>query len=248
MPESILSLLPQLGKTLLASALSIAVLFIITKLLGNKQISELNMFDYINGITIGSIAAEMATDDSALHIASDVVAILMYGAAGVLISFLTLKSIKCRHFFSGREIILIANGKVYPDSIKRAKLDINDLLTKARISGYYDIADIAWAILENNGEISFLPKSCSAPVVRKDILPVTKPAAGASPPIYIIIDGNVLDRNLSVSGRDETWLSRELKAQGARSASEVFLAYIDQSGSLVLHKKASGEPNQDIFS
>lgn len=238
----------MLLKPAIASLVSIIILFIVTKLLGNKQISQLNMFDYVNGITIGSVAAEMATGNSLDEMIKAAVAIVVYGAAGILMTFITLKSIHCRHFISGREKILIADGKLYPHSIKRARLDVNDLLTKARISGYYDISDIQYAILENNGEISFLPKKQASPPTLSDILPAVDCGNQPKPPVYVIIDGRVLHENLKASGRDETWLSRRLKEQKLGRAEDIFLAFVDENGELVAYESIGGEPPQDIFS
>lgn len=235
-------------KTVIASLVSLVILFIITKILGNKQISQLNMFDYINGITIGSIAAEMATDDSLDDMIMAAVAIVVYGAVGLLISYACLKSIHCRHIITGREIILIGNGKIYPNSIKRARLDVNDLLTKARISGYYDISDIQWAILEDNGEISFLPKTQASPPTLSDILPACDYNTQPKPPVYVIIDGKILHSNLKNSGKDETWLSRQLKQLHLGAAKDVFLAFVNENGDLVAYENIGGEPKQDIFS
>lgn len=235
-------------ETVIASLISLIILFIIAKILGNKQISQLNMFDYINGITIGSIAAELATDDSIDDMIRAAVAIVIYGVVGLLISYITLKSIHCRHFFSGREKILIAGGKIYPHSIKRARLDINDLLTKARISGYYDISDIQYAILENNGEISFLPKAQASPPKVSDILPAADYNMQPKPPVYVIIDGNILHENLKRSGKDETWLSRQLKELHMGAAKDIFLAFVNENGDLVAYENIGGEPSQDIFS
>lgn len=235
-------------KTAIASFVSIIILFIVTKILGNKQISQLNMFDYVNGITIGSVAAEMATGNSLDEMIKAAVAIVIYGAAGLLMTFITLKSIRCRHFITGREKILIAGGKIYPHSIKRARLDVNDLLTKARISGYYDISDIEYAILENNGEISFLPKKQASQPTLSDILPATDNSNQPKPPVYVIIDGKVLHRNLKISGKDETWLSRQLKELRLGAPQDIFLAFVDENGELVAYESIGGEPSQDIFS
>ena len=235
-------------KTVIASLVSLIILFIITKILGNKQISQLNMFDYINGITIGSIAAEMATDNSLEEMITAAVAIVVYGAVGLLISYACLKSIHCRHIITGREIILIGNGKIYPHSIKRARIDVNDLLTKARISGYYDISDIQWAILEDNGEISFLPKAHASPPTISDILPACDYSAQPKPPVYVIIDGKILNANLKNCGRDETWLTRQLKQQHLGSPKDIFLAFVNENGDLVAYENIGGEPKQDIFS
>ena len=133
-------------------------MFLISKLLGNKQISELNMFDYINGITIGSIASEMAVADSWENVWVAGIAMTIYGLTGFLLSVFTIKSIKARRFFAGTPLLLIEDGKMYPENIKTAKLDTGDLLTRARNAGYFDISQISYAILENNGKFHFFLK------------------------------------------------------------------------------------------
>ena len=139
--------------TIACTAGSIALMFIITKIIGNKQISQFTLFDYINGITIGSIASEMAVSGNTEDLVTSALAMGLYGLVGIIFSFLTMKSIRCRRFIAGRPLLLIENGKIYPENLKTAKLDIGDLLTRARISGYFDISKIAYAILENNGII-----------------------------------------------------------------------------------------------
>ena len=114
---------------------SIVIMFIITKLMGNKQISQFTLFDYINGITIGSIAAEMAVNDKPDDLWDAALAMALYGAVGIVLSYATMKSIKCRRFIAGTPILLIEDGKIYPENLKSAKLDIGDLLTRARVSG-----------------------------------------------------------------------------------------------------------------
>ena len=155
--------------TILATVGSIIVMFAISKLLGNKQISQLTLFDYINGITIGSIASEMAVSQEMDELIVPVIAMVLYGLTGFLLSVLTMKSIHCRHFLSGKPILLIEKGKIYPENLKTAKLDVNDLLSRARTSGYFDISKIYYAILETNGTISFMERATEAPLTPKDL-------------------------------------------------------------------------------
>ena len=104
--------------TILATVGSIIVMFAISKLLGNKQISQLTLFDYINGITIGSIASEMAVSQEMDELIVPVIAMVLYGLTGFLLSVLTMKSIHCRHFLSGKPILLIEKGKIYPENLR----------------------------------------------------------------------------------------------------------------------------------
>lgn len=150
----------ELLHVFLTSVGSVAYLFILTKLLGNKQMSQLSMFDYINGITIGSIAAEMATaleDDFLLPM----IGMAVYTAAALLISLVASHSIKLRKFLIGRPLILYDNGKLYRECMKKAKLDLNEFLTECRNNGYFNLSEIQTAILETNGKISILPAASS---------------------------------------------------------------------------------------
>ena len=104
-------------KTIIATIGSIVIMFLISKMLGNKQISQLNLFDYINGITIGSIAAEMAVAEDMQDIWISLVAMIIYGLTGFILSMLTIKSIKARRLVSGTPLLLIENGKLYPENI-----------------------------------------------------------------------------------------------------------------------------------
>lgn len=186
----------NLLKVFAASIISLAVLFFSAKIIGNKQMSQLNMFDYINGITIGSIAADMTTDIDG-NILYHIIAMVVYTAANALIAYIGSKSIRARRVLTGKSIILMDKGKMFNDNFRTAKIDLNEFLTQCRISGYYNIDEIETAILEQNGMISFLPRSSSRPVVISDL----KLTASAERPYYCIIsDGSILEENLKQSG------------------------------------------------
>ena len=131
----------DLLKVLGTSVASIVALFLLAKLMGNKQISQLSMFDYIVGITIGSIAAEMATDlESPLR---SLLAMVVYGLLAFFISVLTSKSLRARRVITGRPILLMSDGKIYRDNLKRARLDLTEFLALCRVSGYFDLSAIS---------------------------------------------------------------------------------------------------------
>lgn len=217
--------------TIAATFGSIIILFIITKLMGNKQISQLNLFDYINGITIGSIAAEMAVSDEVKDLFQPALAMVIYGGAGLLLSWLTMKSINFRKYISGEPLLLIENGKLYPKNLKTAKLDTGDLLTRARSQGYFDISKIEYAIFENTGAISFMPKAEEAPLTPKDI--GCKKEADKLV-VNLIMDGFVIEKNLKRCGKESKWLLKQLSAQGYSSPSQIFLAVIDKDDKLTI--------------
>ncbi len=228
-----------------AALLSILVMLLISKLLGNKQISELNMFDYINGITIGSIAAEMSVSTEGREVLIALIAMIVYGLVVFLISVLTMKSIKCRRFFSGRTLLLIENGKIYDENLKKSKLDINDLLTKARTNGYFDISQINYAFMENNGEISFFPCSEYRPVTATDLNLEPMPKQEYIN-INIIIDGKIMHKNLKYCGVDETWLNRELSARG-KKVKDIFLATLNRNNTLQIYDFQKEKNLKNLF-
>ena len=132
-------------------------LFFMTKLLGKKQVSELSLFDYVVGISIGNFASEMAINLEA-EFFNSMLAIIVFGILAYFISILTTKSLKLRKFFVGTPTVLMENNKLIYKNMKKSMIDVNDLLSQAREIGYFDLSEIEFAILEANGKISFLPK------------------------------------------------------------------------------------------
>ena len=130
-------ILAQIGQTTLTALLSILVLFLLAKLMGTKQVSQMTMFDYVVGITIGSVAAELATELE--EPAKPLTALIIYGIMAVLISILTNKSIKARAVVTGKPLVLLENGVIYRKNLKKARLDLNEFLTYCRIGGWFDL-------------------------------------------------------------------------------------------------------------
>ena len=152
----------EIIKVILTSLLSAAVLFLLAKIMGHKQISQLDFFDYITGITIGSIAAELATElEDPLK---PLIAMVVYGVIAVLLSILTNKFPRTRKYINGTPTILMHNGKFYRKNIKKAKLDLSEFMVMCRQQGYFDLNDIQMAIFEFNGKLSILPVSGKRPV------------------------------------------------------------------------------------
>lgn len=226
-----------------ASIGSLVVLFLLTKIMGYRQMSQLSMFDYINGITIGSIAAEMATSLESDFL-KPLVAMIIYGLSAVLISFFTSKSIKFRRIVTGKSLILYENNKLYQNNLKKAKLDIDEFLIQCRSSGYFNLSDIQTAILESNGKISFLPVSEKRPLTPNDMnLNPQKEDILTN----VILDGKILEQNLRETGNDEQWLKKQLKSQNNMKLSDVFLATCDCNNKLQFFKRENKDTNNDKF-
>lgn len=160
-------ILQQGGQIALTALGSLAALFLLTKLSGNKQVSQMNLFDYVMGITIGSIAAEMASElESPLR---PLWAMVVYGLTAWGIALLTNRSIRVRRFITGKPLILMDSGVIYRKNLRRARMDLNEFLMYCRVSGYFDLNQIQTAILEHNGTVTFLPAAMQRPVTPADL-------------------------------------------------------------------------------
>jgi len=223
----------ELIKIIISAIISIIVLFIMMKIFGNRQMSQLGMFDYINGITIGSMAAEMATSPLK-NIYIPFIAMIIYATAICIFSFASQKSLKIRKIIDGSSYILFKNGNLIEKNFKKAKLDINEFLTQCRISGYYNLADLYSATLETNGHISFLPLSNKRPVTPEDLklTPIQEKVV-----FNIIIDGQIIEENLKATGNNKTWLNNNLKKQNQNNISNIFLATCDMYNNLSIYSK-----------
>lgn len=239
----------DLTKVFFASVGSLVVLFLLTKMLGYKQMSELSMFDYVISISIGSIAAEMATTIDG-DFMKPLLAMVLYAAAAFLISICSSHSLKFRRFLEGKSIILFENQKLYKQNLKRARLDVTEFLAQCRIQGYFDLNDISLAIMESNGKISILPSTAAKPVSIEDLKDselVTHKKQPAHACINLIMDGVVLYKNLKQSGNNDIWLKNELRKQKVDSPEDVFLATVDDNNKLTVYKRVDDKPKNDLF-
>lgn len=215
-------LLTQGGMTALMAAASIVVLFLLTKLMGSKQVSQMTMFDYVVGITIGSSAAELATELEAP--VRPLVAMVVYGAAAVLISLVTSKSIRARSIFTGKPLVLLEDGVIYRKNLEKARLDLSEFLTYCRIGGWFDLNQLQAAVLEHNGVVSFLPREQDRPATPADLDLSPRQSQVQVP---FVMDGRLLEENVRLAGKEASWVRRGLLRQGYRDEGEVFLALWD---------------------
>ena len=236
--------MPDLIKITVLSTGAFVTLFVLSKIMGNREMSQLSMFDYINSITIGSIAAEMATSLSD-NFMEPLVAMFVFAMLSVLMALITTKSIMARRLFTGRPTILFENGTIYRKNLDRHRLDINEFLTQCRINGYFDLQEIHTAILESNGKISFLPAAGTRPATPEDMK--LKPQQ-KTPVANVIMDGNIMHKNLKHTGNNEYWLKTQLSQLGAGNISEIFLATCDCNNKLQVYKRIDEKLKRDILS
>jgi uncharacterized membrane protein YcaP (DUF421 family) len=234
----------EIGKVLVSSSVSLSALFILTKLMGNREMAQLSMFDYISGIAIGSIAGEMAAM-STDNLIEPLLSMAFLSLCTLTINYLTCKSIILRRFFQGQALLLYQNGQIYEKNMLNAKLDIGELLAECRVMGYYNLEEIHTIILESNGKVSILPIATTRPVTPEDI--DLKPIQ-TIPMANIIIDGKIMKGNLKSTGKNEAWIENKLRQKGITDIKEIMLATFDSTKDdiniyLKFHKKF----RNDIF-
>ena len=222
----------EIIKVILTSVLSAAALFFIAKIIGHKQMSQLDFFDYITGITIGSIAAELATELEKPW--KPLIAMVVYGMVAVILTAVTNKFLRARKFINGTPTIIMNNDKIYRKNMKKAKIDLSEFMVMCRQEGYFNISDIQTAVFEYNGKLTILPKSTKRPVTPKD-MNIIPPEEFIN--TEVIIDGRIMDENLKRMGLNTVWLEQKIKEQGYKNAKEVFLGLCDDKNNLTLYKQ-----------
>ena len=205
-------------KVVCTSGFSVLALFIITKIMGHKQVAQLDFFDYISGITIGSIAAELATElETPIK---PFIALVIYGLISILLNVITSRLPRSRKYVNGTPTILMDNGKIYRKNLKKAKLDLSEFMLMCREAGYFDLDEIQTAIFEHNGKLSVLPNSKNRPITPNDMQITVKLSKIGT---EIIMDGEILGDNLKRLGFDEIWLKKQLADQGYKNTEDIFL-------------------------
>lgn len=219
---------------IIKSITSLFALFILTNALGKKQINQLNMFDYVIGISIGNVVAEMTINKEVIFF-DGIIVMAIYSLISIFVSFLEMKSLFFRKVFCGTPNILIENGKIKVKELKKSRIDINELLEEARINGYFDITEIEYALMETNGKISFLPKSKYKPVTKTD-LNIKSPYKGLS--LELIIDGEIINKNLKKIKKSKEWLITRLNNMNYYDIDKLFLVVIDTNEKITVYEKS----------
>lgn len=221
----------EIIKVILTAILSVASLFVITKIMGHKQVAQLDFFDYVSGITIGSIGAELATELESPE--KPLIALCVWGGASVVLNQLSHKLPRTRKYINGTPTILLNDGKLYRKNLKQSKLDLSEFMLLCREQGYFDLDEIQTAVFEHNGKLSILPKAAKRPITPED-LKITAKATHIG--IELIMDGRILGENLTRIGQDKEWLTKQLKLQGYNNPKEIFLAlYRAEKGELIIY-------------
>ncbi len=215
------------------SLLLYAVLAITIRIMGKRQIGQLQPFEFVLAVLIAELAG-IPMSDTDIPLANGLVAILTLMVSQVTLAYITLKSNKARGIICGTPSILVERGKIMEEEMRRLRYNINDLIEQLRLNGYPNIADVDFAILETDGQLSVIPKPEKRPVVIGD-LSIQSHYEGL--PLSIIVDGRILQNDLKKLGLTEKWLMEELQHAGYADASQVLFACIDGGGKLFVQGK-----------
>jgi uncharacterized membrane protein YcaP (DUF421 family) len=200
---------------------------------GKQQIGQLQPYELVVAIMIADLVA-IPMQNKGIPLLAGIIPVLTLLISQLVLSYLSMKSLRARAIICGTPTILIEKGKILTSQLQKERYNINDLLEELRVKGYPNIADVEYAILETNGSLSVIPKSDKRPVTPKD-LSITPEYEGL--PLPIIIDGRIMHQNMQKAGIDLPWLEEQLKIWNVKNVREVLFASLDSNKVLTVYKK-----------
>lgn len=215
---------------LIRSIISFGVLLLLTRLMGKKQISQMTFFDYVVGITIGSIAASMSVDQN-IMLANGLIGLAIWGLIPILISIISLKSNFFRMLTDGSPTVLVENGKILEKNLSKEGLAIDQLMLLLRQKNAFKLSDVEFAVLENDGQLSVMKKTSAEPITPATMGMVVE---SETEPRLVIADGTVMELTLKDMGYTKEWLLGEITKQGAKCFSDVFVGQLEANGKVYI--------------
>ncbi len=203
------------------------------RLMGKREIGQLQPFELVVIIMISELAA-IPSENVGIPLLSGIIPIMVLLLTSLTLAGISLKSERARTIICGTPSILIERGKILEDELKKNRYNLTDLLEELRIKNVPNIADVEFAVLETNGQLSVFPKSQNRPTIPKDFMLKTQ---FEGLPLTLIMDGNLNHKNLQQGNKDLTWLKKELKKQKIDRVEDVFLASLDSSDTLFVQAK-----------
>lgn len=212
---------------ILAPIVSLIVLFVLTKMMGYRQVAQLSMYDYIIGITFGSIAADFIMEGFSGFLRA-VIGMSIYTIFTILLSYITRKSTRSRRLIDGQAVVLYENDCLYNKELDKAKMDIDEFLMDCRIAGYFNLHELDTIILETNGRLSFFPKEKNRPAQVGDL---GVKVQDVKPPSVLVKEGEIHQDNLKKINKDTTWLENTIKNANL-SLDEIVLMYQEENSNI----------------
>ena len=221
---------------LIRSIILYFIVVFIMRIMGKRQIGQLQPFELVIALMVSELAA-MPMQDTSIPLFHGIIPIVTLLVLQVVISTLQLKSEAARKIFCGKPSIIIEKGKININELKNNRLNLNDLLEELRLKEYYNLEDIEYAILETGGQLSIIPKSELEPATKKDLNIKTNPNML---PVTLILDGKVNNKNLEIANKNKSWLDAQLKQKNILY-DQVFLALLDSNGKFIYQLKKEGK-------
>lgn len=209
------------------------IVILVMRIMGKRQIGQLQIFELAAAIMISDLAA-VPMQNTGIPLINGIIPIMTLLIAQVTISFISIKNTRARTIICGRPSILIENGKIVEENLRKEMYTLNDMLEQLRINQAPNISDIEFAILETSGQLSIIPKSQKRSVNAEDL---GIPTRYEGLPLDVIVDGIIIDKNLAKAGLDKNWLESELKKFDMPNFKDVFFASLDSDGKLYFQKK-----------
>ena len=223
------------------TSLIFITLLLLTRILDKSQVGQLTLYEYVSGITIGSLAATIAASEPE-KLWSNYYDLLLFAVLTYIVSVGTMKSRPFRKLLEGSPSIIIENGRIIKENMSSLRLDLDQLNALLRGKDIVDISEIQYAILETTGEMSVIKKSASQPLTKSDMnIHLTDPTF----PVEIIMDGEIIEENLEKQNLTHTWLAEQLKVRNIKSASQIMYGVIDSKGQLFISAKGSRQDQAD---
>lgn len=222
---------------------AIVFLFIMSRLMGKKQISQMTFFDYVAGIAIGSVSANFSVTKD-LSFQSGLSSIFLWAMLPLIVSYLTLHKKKVRDVLAGVPTILVQNGLLIAENLNKARLSVEDVLEQLRLKNAYYISDVDMAVLEISGKVSvlFKPGKQKASMEAVNFNPAYRGLAA-----NLIVNGKLMGENLKTMGRDEQWLKQEMEKQGYNAYNNILLACVDAQNTLYISPMHPSSPPQNVL-
>jgi Predicted membrane protein len=203
------------------------------RLMGKKQIGELEPFEFAIAIMVSELAS-LPMQDTRIPIMHGIIPIITLLTLQTIVSVLELKNEKLRIFFSGKPSVVINAGQLNVKELEKERFNLNDLMEELRLQGYYNLEDIQYAILETSGQLSIIPKTELSPATKADLN--LKPQQDILP-VTLILDGRINSSNLKIINKDKHWLKQQLKKNNIDSHEHILIAMIDSKGKFYYQPK-----------
>lgn len=204
------------------------------RLMGKRQIGELEPSDLVLAMMLSDLAS-VPMQDFGIPLLSGVIPILTLLSLSMLLSTISLHSLRFRELLCGKPAVLISRGVLQQDVMRKNRYTADELLEELRQQGYASIEDVKYAVLENSGQLSVLPWSRCQPPTAEQLGYTAEDST--TMPVILVDDGRVLRKNLTHCGRNEAWLTRELRSRGLASPKDVFLLTLDENGGIFCVEK-----------